>query len=35
MMMGLFGTLAEVPGLSFTAGAGVRSSVVGDGWAEG
>jgi hypothetical protein len=35
MMMGIFGTLADVPGVSFTAGAGVRSTVVGDGWVAG
>lgn len=34
-MMGLFGTLAEVAGFSFAAGAGVRSSVVADGRVEG
>jgi hypothetical protein len=34
-MMGIFGTVAEVPGVSFIAGAGVWSSVVGDGWVEG
>jgi hypothetical protein len=33
--MGIFGIWAEVPCVSFTAGAGVRSSVVGDGWVEG
>lgn len=33
-MVCIFGTLTEAPGVSFTAGADVRSFVVGDGWVE-